>query len=441
VVTRAGWAGRAVRRGRVPAIGPMTSAALVVGVAACGAAPPGADVVLLAGARGTEPTVAVAADGRIAVAWVEARDGAEAGRGDVRVVRLERGSDGELAVGEPVRANDVPGDAAPHEQAPPQVAMDAAGRVYVLWQNNTVVEGRRFPFSDLRFVASADGGASFVPAITVNDDAGGLPASHTFHDLGAGPDGHLYASWIDSRVRARLEAEAGAGGVGGSGHAAHGLVLPGPEIRVARSADDGRSFGPSVVVADGACPCCRTSVAAAADGRVWVAWRTVYAGDIRDIAVARSDDGGLTFGPPVRVHVDGWHITGCPHAGPALAVDGAGRLHVAWYTGAASGPGVYHAVSTDAGRSFGTRHEILVGPWVPPSRVQLATDPAGGVWAAWEDGTGDEPVVRLARLEAGGRAGPIVATHGGRAPALAAGPAGPVLAWLDGEAVRVRVPR
>ena len=56
--------------------------------------------------------------------------------------------------GTPVRVNDIPGDAAPHEQAPPQVSVGPEGQVYVLWQNNRVIEGRRFPSSNLRFARS-----------------------------------------------------------------------------------------------------------------------------------------------------------------------------------------------------------------------------------------------------------------------------------------------
>ncbi len=401
--------------------------ALVAAVAACSrAAAPGPEfgpALTLAEQGGTNPTVAVdPVAGGVLLAWV----GETEGRADVYLARVS--ADGEPSA--PVRVNDLPGDAAPHEQAPAQVGVGPEGNVYVAWQNNTPVEGRRFPASDLRFARSTDGGLSFEPAITVNDDAGGLPASHTFHDLTVAADGTVYVSWIDSRERARREAE-------GGGEA--GAALPGPEIRIARSNDGGRSFGRSVVVDRDACPCCRTSVAVAPDGTVYVAWRKVHDGNVRDIVVARSEDGGRTFASPVRVHADGWVIDGCPHAGPAIGVDSAGRLHVAWYTGREGRQGVFYAVSEDGGRSFGPRVALVEGEWVPVSLVRLAVDPRGGTWFVWDDRRGEARMVHLAHAAEGGRPRPVgVVPVPGAAPGIAMHGNTMGLAWLDGESIRAR---
>ena len=137
----------------------------------------------LAGDSASNPTVAYdLSTGSAYAAWV----GVERGMNAVFVAKIE-GS--EAAAAAPVRANDIPGDAAPHLQAPAQVAVGPEGTVYVLWQNNTPVEGRRFPASDLRLAVSTDGGQSYRPAVTVNDDAGGPPSSHTFHDMAVAADG------------------------------------------------------------------------------------------------------------------------------------------------------------------------------------------------------------------------------------------------------------
>ncbi|HEY8483700.1 MAG TPA: sialidase family protein [Longimicrobiales bacterium] len=420
--------GRAARRA---VVGVVLVGALLA--SACGNAPPPLDLgealtVVEAGA--SNPTTAAdPRTGTIYVAWVGVEDG-------VAGVYLARSEDGRT-FSAPVRVNDRPGDAAPHEQAPAQVAVGPEGHVYVVWQNNTVVEGRRFPASDLRFARSTDGGRSFEPALTVNDDAGGLPASHTFHSIAVAADGTIYVSWIDSRVRARVEAERRAGRGG-----AEGGELPGPEIRLARSTDGGRSFEPSVVVDEEACPCCRTALAVGPDGAVYVAWRKVFEGSVRDIVVARSTDGGRTFGAPVRVHDDGWVIDGCPHAGPSLAVDGDGRLHVAWYTGREGRQGLFHAVSEDGGRSFGGAAPILSGEWVPVSQVKLVADGRGEVWITWDDRRGEEKRVYVARAERSGPSRRGAAEAGrGASPAIAAAGDVRAVAWLDGEAVRVRAIR
>lgn len=359
----------------------------------------------------SNPTVARANDA-VLVAWV-GQDGN---------VYLKHAQDG----AEPVRVNDVPGEAAPHEQAPAQVAAGLGGAVWVIWQTRVPVEGRRFPASDLRLARSTDGGRTFAPAITVNDDAGGPKTSHTFHDLLVGHDGTVFTSWIDGRSTE---------GHHGSDHASH----LGPEVRVARSTDGGRTFSASVVVDRDACPCCRTALARGTDGTVYVAWRKVFAGDVRDVVVARSRDGGASFERPVRVHADGWVYPGCPHAGPSIALDSAGALHAVWYTGAEGRAGLYLATSTDGGVTFGDPVRLTRNDVVPVSHARLAAA-GGSVWAAWEDRSQQGGRVAVSRLDARGAPGSRADLPGsGRSPALVGGPEGPAVAWLAGDSVRVAI--
>jgi hypothetical protein len=424
-------------------------------------------VVLTRSALGN-PTVAY--DGRrgaALVAWIGGRHG----RPDVYLAtELPDGT------GEAVRVNDVPGDAAPHEQAPAQVAVGPDGSVYVAWQSTREVPGRRYPASDLRFARSTDGGKTFSRAITVNDDAGGRPSSHTFHDVAVAPDGTIYVSWLDSRVRdsaaasrppstpsaaapsaadaqgrtmehdghGAMEAH-GMEGHAISGHAGHGMddpTLPASEIRIARSTDGGKSFEASRVVDAGVCPCCRTSLAVGPDGSVYVAWRKVFPGNVRDVVVARRRPRDTAFSAPVRVHADGWVYPGCPHAGPSLAVDGRGRLHVAWYTGREGRQGLWHAVSADGGRTFGQPDAVLTGGWVPPAQVRL-TSAGDGVWMAWDDRREKTPKLSLGLAAGAEEVKRVADGESGKAPALGSG-SGPmnqpvaVAAWLDGTSIRVR---
>ena len=403
-------------------------AATLAAACSTGRAPPLGDEVTVVGNGASNPTLAVdPAAGTFYVAWV----GTEAGQSNVYLARSFDAATFRKAV----RVNDVPGDAAPHEQAPAQVAVGPEGHVYIAWQNNTAAAGR-FPYSDIRLARSTNGGETFEPAITVNDDADGPPASHTFHDIEVGPDGVVYVSWIDSRARPAMRADSG-------------VAPPGPDIRVARSSDHGVTFEPSVVVASDACPCCRTALAAGAGGKVWVAWRDVGPGGVRDIVVARSDDRGRSFRSPVVVHADRWKIDGCPHAGPGLAVDGAGRLHVAWYTAADGRAGLHRAVSRDGGGSFGPPAPLVTGAWVPVSHARVAA--AGdAVWLVWEDRRLDPSRIAFATLAAADMAGaarwqtsdiagsdlPFAGT--GTSPAIAAAGALRAIAWLDGGAIRFR---
>lgn len=417
-----------------------TTAAAVVAAVAAGAARERTVVaapVTLAPSAAGNPTVAAGPGGEVFAAWAEQR-----GEGwDVVVARV--GEDGAAAPS--VRANTVAGDASQHEQAPPRVAVGPRGEVYVAWQKSTVLPGRAYPASDLRFARSDDGGRTFVPAVTVNDDAGGLPSSHTFHDLVAGPDGTLYLSWLDSRVRDSVRVARGihdlpaAGGHGGHGARAAEPAeadLPGAEVRVAASRDGGRTWGPSAVVDGGVCPCCRTALAVGPDGAVYVAWRKVFPGGVRDVVVARSGDGGRTFSAPVAVHHDGWVFPGCPHAGPSLAVDGSGRVHVAWYTGREGRQGLWYAISRPGALAFGDPAALQTGGWVPPSQVKLAVD-GEGVWLAWDDRRGPEKHLVVAHASGGGDPREVGEARAGTSPAVALAHGGAVVAYQDGQAVRL----
>jgi hypothetical protein len=133
------------------------------------------------------------------------------------------------------------------------------------------------------------------------------------------------------------------------------------------------------------CFCCKTAVAAGDDGAVYVAWRHIYPPNLRDIAVARSADGGRSFEAPSRVSEDGWAIDGCPDDGPSLAVDARGVLHVAWPTWVAEsdGKGIFYSYSTDRGRSFAARQRLDGGEG-GAAHPQLAVS-GGSVLVAWDE--------------------------------------------------------
>ncbi len=358
------------------------------------------------------------------IAWFE-RSGQGAN------VMLARHQPGASSLSTPVRVNHLEGDATIHAQAPAQVRVGPDGAVYVLWTNRVPSEGRIFPASDLRFARSTDGGRTFSPALTVNSDAGGRPSSHTFHDLTVGPDGTIYVAWLDGRTRdaarARLMAEGKLKPPATGGHGKHDraamaaaaraeaqLPLPGTELRVAVSRDGGRSFEETAVVAEGTCQCCRTALAVGEDGTLYLAWRHIFPGGERDIALVRSIDGARTFTSPTRVHADGWQLDGCPHAGPSLALDARGQVHVAWYTGAPSRPGLYYAFSKDGGRSFSAPVPLADGVGV--SQVKLGGHDTDRIWLAWENG-------RSLYLAVANGAGGVTVTDtlSGSQPALAAG--------------------
>ena len=333
------------------------------------------------------------------------------------------------------------GDVSDHSQAAPRLAVAPDGTVLVLYVVNIPVEGRRFPASDVMLARSDDGGRSFGAPARVNPEAR-TPTGHTFADLAVG------ARRRGLRVVARRH---GVGRVEGTSRAprrSHARFPsarsttartsritarwataerngdPGTTLVVARSVDGGRTFAAPVAVARGTCPCCRTALDVGPSGSVRVVWRHIWDGGERDPAVATSTDGGRTFGAPVRVHADRWAIDGCPHAGPSVAEDADGLVHVAWFTGAEARMGLWHAgLSDDAGASFAA--PTALGRGAPLGQTRAVRDATGRVWLAWEDRATRRDAHHVA-------AGGDTTTVAGVDPALVGTQTGWALATVDG---------
>jgi len=117
------------------------------------------------------------------------------------------------------------------------------------------------------------------------------------------------------------------------------------------------------------------------DGALWLAFA---AGG--KVMVARSDDLGGHFAPPVAVTPEPAKLDTGPDARPKVVVDKDGRITVAYavfkdqnYNGR-----VYLARSTDHGASFSAPQPITADD--SSQRFEtLALDPAGGVFATWID--------------------------------------------------------
>ncbi len=204
--------------------------------------------------------------------------------------------------------------------------MAVSGRaVYALWEQSQS-DGTR----DLVVGRSLNEGQTFEKPIRVNDNK--TPSFHGFASIAAGKNGDVYVVWLDGRETPES---------------------PGTfDIYLARSTDRGATFGENVRVARSACPCCRPYVTVGNNGEVFIAWRKVFPGSIRDLEVSVSKDGGQTFPLSTRVAEDDWEIHGCPESGASLmAVKG--RVYVAWMTGGSDNhPRIRLAWSDDGGAHF-----------------------------------------------------------------------------------------
>jgi hypothetical protein len=328
--------------------------------------------------------------------------------------------DGGTSFGPPVRVNDVPGDARASGEQAPRVAVGPG--VAVAWNS------RHDGASVVRAASTRAGSETFAPAAAVHAD--GLEGARGWASLALDREGGTHVAWLDGRGNTPTPAPATAR-----------RSMQQDLYHAVRRPDGTRA---EVKVASDVCFCCKTAVATGPDGAVYVAWRHIFPPNLRDMAVARSTDGGRTFGAPARVSEDGWAIDACPDDGPSIAVDARNVLHVAWPTqvSPAAGKGIFYATSADGGRTFARRTRVdeeSSGPAHP--QIALAGEQAIVVWDE-SGGTGPRRV-RLRVVSP--QAGPSTTVSAGSAatyPAVAVTKDATLVAWTEetatGSDVRVR---
>ncbi len=268
-----------------------------------------------------------------------------------------------------VRVNDKPDDGTVRNENPPKVAAGPGGEIYVAWQN----QRERYK-GNIRFSRSLDGGKTFSPAVDLNSANSGTPIGRGFETIAVAPNGHLYIAWIDQRDKK-------------SGDLAMAAIW------MTESSDRGKTFSADRPIVSNVCECCRLTLALDGEGRIFLSYRSVPATGpmFRDIAVARSDDGGKTFHSTIVNH-DGWELNACPTDGATMTVDHAGRVDIVWFTAAGDIPRVYIASSTDHGSSFSK--PALLDPNQKQARHAYAVAIGDGVvLAAWDD-YNSTPVVK-----------------------------------------------
>ncbi|HXT51549.1 MAG TPA: sialidase family protein [Thermoanaerobaculia bacterium] len=217
------------------------------------------------------------------------------------------------------------------------------GRVYVAW------DMARDDFAQPLLLSwSEDGGASFAPAVTVKQgvNLGALPL--------VGPGGVVHLIWGDFSFDTAFDRV---------------------QFLAARSDDGGATWSAPIHIDDSLSAGVRGmrtggNIPAAAvdprDGTLYVAWQDArFTGSVEQILLSRSTDGGASWSP-AEVVSDG--PDDAPSFTPAIAVDGSGRVGVAYYSlrqDPARGMGVdlYLAFSTNGGRSFGPSRRISKGTW------------------------------------------------------------------------------
>lgn len=399
----------------------------------------------------TSSNVSMAADGRsVAVVWSAS---AEGGSTDIYSAFSR---DGGATFSSPTRVNSTPGAPRVGGEQPPQVALvsrpGAVPAIVVVWTEKGTSG------TTLMTAQSVDGGRTFGRSVPVpGSEAAG---NRGWEAIAADRRGRVHAIWLDHRELAQP-----ASGAATTHPAEH--VMPAPAAGGAAAATDGvaraqrsklyfATLGertPAKAITGGVCYCCKTTLAAGAEGSLYAAWRHVYPGNLRDIAFTVSRDGGRTFAPPVRVSEDQWAIDGCPENGPAIAVDPRNQVHLAWPTvvkeRGADTLRLFYAFSRD-GKNFSPRQAIPTEGFARhPQMIVLppaGSAPPGGeqrLALAWDETVGSVRKVVVARgsVSAAGkpdlRREALAGAESGVYPVLAATPDGLLVAWTSGSVIRL----
>lgn len=406
----------------------------------------GADPSVLVSAperRALGPEVAIGRDAAINVIWLDkgvlgapqdpAKAPPAAGGGHSHQswtdLLYARSTDGGRTFSKPLRVNAEDGEIWGFAASKPRVGVGPAGTVHIYYPANENSPATGKPVAVSRYVRSTDSGKTFSKPARLNTHAttdasefvhGGLSHAHAFGTMSVARDGTVYTYWIDTRAMAK--------------DGDNGMMYS------AVSTDDGATFSPDreAFPAD-ICPCCQVSAVAVDRNTVFVGARQVYGDNLRDATVARSDDGGKTFGQRVRLGGKPWKINGCPLKPTAIAVDG-NFVYAAAHNGAEEPAGVYFARSRDGGKSF-----TDVQPMHPEAAVSDApviAVSAEKVLVAWHAKTNEgRRIYFRVSTDRGATFGAVqeVGAPPGTAmhPALAADADGTVhLVWQQGDEIR-----
>jgi len=314
-----------------------------------------------AAGRAGDASLLAGADALLYLAWTTSA-------GDSTDAWLSRSADLGERLGAPVKINDAAGRVVIGEdgQERPSIAFGPGEEIVALWTDRRA-GGADF---DVRASRSVDGGASFLPSVRVDD--GPDSTAQALASLFVEESGRPWAVWLDTRDGTPEDPYLS-------------------RVRVTCSPDGGRTFLPSVDAtasqAHGVCPCCRPAVAARGNDAI-VLFRNEAEG-VRDIAFARSRDGGATFEPALPLADDGWRIDYCPTDGPAVVFLPDGRWAAAWSTGAGGKRAVRLIEASLADTSFAAPAGFTAALEGAEQMHPALTVRGDFVALAWEETAGD----------------------------------------------------
>lgn len=350
------------------------------------------------GPGAAEPNLAVAADGRVLLSWLE-----PAADSTVALRLATRGADGAWSAPvEVMRRSDFFVNWADF----PSVVGLADGRLLAHWLQRN---GSGKYAYDVRLAESRDGGVTWGERVTPHTP--GIEAEHGFAMLLPTADSGAAVVLLD----------------GGAGlEDSHG-----PQMHLGYATWGARGGVTSRAVLDHrVCDCCQTGIAMTTKGPV-VVYRDRGDDEVRDMSVVRLVDGAWTL--PRPVHSDNWRIDFCPVNGPSISAIG-DTVAIVWFSAPRDTARVQVVFSTDAGATFSAPVRIDGG--TPTGRVDLELLDGRSALVSWIERTGGDSAEVWARevRRDGTMGAPLVvstskATRSSGFPRMVRVPEGAVMAW------------
>jgi hypothetical protein len=304
---------------------------------------------------GIQPQAVVDAQGVIHLIYFKG----EAARGDLFYTQLRAG---EEQFQPSIRVNSQAGSAiAVGTIRGGQLALGKEGRVHIAWNGATdALPSNPSGGSSMLYARSNETRTKFEPQRNLMQRTSGLDGGGT---IAADQDGNVYVAW-HGRTKDAPVGEAGR------------------RMWVARSADEGATFGPeesAFARVTGACGCCGTRALVDRRGTLYMLYRAATEGLDRDIYLLSSKDHGQHF-QGESIHP--WRASMCPMSSASLS-----------------------ETSTDVLAAWETRGEVYfcrIDPethkttpaLTPPSRHEgrkhpaLAGNARGETILVWTEGTG-----------------------------------------------------
>jgi thiol-disulfide isomerase/thioredoxin len=390
--------------------------------------------------RAQAPSVAIGRDGSLHVVWLDKGPLGSADKVGVHApgghshqawsdVYYSRSTDGGRTYSAPVRVNAADGEVWGFSVSKPSLGVSAAGTVHVAYPANEISDTSGKPVAVMHYVRSIDGGKSFSRPLRLNTNPpedlsaavhGGLAQAQAFATLSVGPEGNIYAAWLDTRVMKTQSSVS--------------------STYMAISRDDGKTWEPEhEAFGAESCPCCQLTSTIGSAGELYLASRVVHEGNHREPTVSVSRDGGKTFSARVGISGPAWILDGCPLKPTALAASGP-LLHTAVFNGATQPTGILYSLSADGGKTFG--EAVKLHPEATVSDAPTLAASGDHVFAFWHAklGSGERRVYGRV-LTAGATApGPVfaVGAANGASTLPSATPlpdGGAVVVWQQGEQV------